>query len=267
MKKNKSHTKLLLAVIPAAALTAAGIFFLYSRFSQNNYECAETIALLENLEAADVSPTEKKLQELKVLEGGSDEVDGSSEENGYSGTVLSTVELKQAFQGSVIVGDSITESIVEYGYLDSDVVISKRGLRIDEAGEQLDTAIGLHPINLFLVFGANDLELYEGDSQRFIDAYRTKVEMLQEALPDTALYINSILPVQQATIEQIPSLGYYPEFNQALETFCQEMGCTFIDPSFLVEGKDEMYEPDGEHVIADYYPQWLSYMAEMAGMI
>ena len=45
------------------------------------------------------------------------------------------------------------------------------------------------------------------------------------------------------------------------------MGCTFIDNTFLVDGRDDMYEPDGEHVIADYYPLWLTYMAETAGLV
>ena len=70
-------------------------------------------------------------------------------------------------------------------------------------------------------------------------------------------------------IAPIPFLtsGYYPEFNQALEDLCQQMGCTFIDNTFLVDGRDDMYEPDGEHVIADYYPLWLTYMAETAGLV
>ena len=44
------------------------------------------------------------------------------------------------------------------------------------------------------------------------------------------------------------------------------MGCTYIDNSFIVDGNENMYEPDGEHVIRDFYPKWLTYMAEMAGL-
>mgnify|MGYP002230555209 CR=1 FL=1 len=113
---------------------------------------------------------------------------------------------------------------------------------------------------IFLSFGANDLEIYNGDSSAFIDAYRVKVKQIQNALPDTAIYINSILPIQQSAIDQSPALAYYDSFNQALRDFCDEMGCTFIDDTFLVD--ESMYEPDGEHMVYNYYPKWLTYMAE-----
>lgn len=265
MKKNASHLKLIFTVIPISVLLISGIAFLSSR-SDSEDACKENVALLEALENADIAATEKQLNDLRGMEA-SQSQDTQDSDDEPSIQALSTVQLKQAYRGSIIVGDSITESIVEYGYLDTDVVISKRGLRIDDADEQLDTAISLHPLTLFLAFGANDLELYEGNSQDFADAYRTKIEKIQAALPDTPVYINSILPVLQSAIDETPSLGYYREFNQALETVCQETGCTFIDNSFLVEVKENMYEPDGEHVIADYYPQWLTYMAETAGLI
>ena len=33
------------------------------------------------------------------------------------------------------------------------------------------------------------------------------------------------------------------------------MGCTFIDDTFLVD--ESMYEPDGEHMVYNYYPNGL----------
>lgn len=52
---------------------------------------------------------------------------------------------------------------------------------------------------------------------------------------------------------------------EALGDFCDEMGCTFIDDTFLVD--ESMYEPDGEHMVYNYYPKWLTYMAERAGLV
>ena len=270
-KRKRKQFPVILAVIPAAVLVAAGIAFLNSRSTSEEEYCKKNATLLASLEKADISATEQQLQELKAMESGdvsdAEANDLNEDEGTFSIEPLDTIRLKQIYQGSVIVGDSITESIVEYGYLDTDVVIGQLGLRIDDADEQLAAAISLKPQNLFLAFGTNDLELYEGNAQGFADAYRKQLEMLQSALPDTAIYINSILPVQQSAIDETPSLGYYPEFNQALEDLCQQMGCTFIDNTFLVDGRDDMYEPDGEHVIADYYPLWLTYMAETAGLV
>lgn len=56
-------------------------------------------------------------------------------------------------------------------------------------------------------------------------------------------------------------------YNEGLIKLCQEMGCTFIDNSTIVtDSSENLYEPDGEHVIQDYYPKWLTNMAQIAGL-
>lgn len=268
-KKRKRKTDLPISpviLIPAALITVTGIIFVsvYSSFHKDD-PCMENVQRLQTLENADISQTEKELFELKKTDKPdslSDMQEGITSED----ALLSDVEIRQAFQGTVILGDSITESIVEYGYLDTDVVVSKRGLSIANANEQIDTAIGLHPNVIFMAFGSNDLESYESNSAAFIDAYRIQIQKLQKALPDSPIYINGILPLLPSAIEEIPALGYYPEYNEALKAFCEEMGCTFIDNSFITENNEGLYEPDGEHVIQDFYPQWLTFMAETAGL-
>lgn len=117
-----------------------------------------------------------------------------------------------------------------------------------------------------MAFGSNDLEEYAEDSASFIDAYRQQIQKLQKALPDSPIYINGILPILQSAIDEIPALGNYPQYNEGLQALCEEMGCTFIDNSFIIENNESMYEPDGEHVVLDFYPKWLTYMAETAGL-
>ena len=260
--KNIKNNKTVLAVIPAAVLLTAGIAFFCLRSNGSDKICQENVERLKQLETADISSIE---EEIRVLSE-KDKPAGSDYEEGVLGDILTDVQIKQAFQGTVIVGDSITESIAEYGLLDTSIVVAKIGLRIDAADEQISTAISLNPSVFFLSFGANDLEIYNGDSSAFIDAYRVKVEQIQNALPDTAIYINSILPIQQSAIDRSPALAYYDSFNQALEAFCEESGCTFIDDSFLVDD-ESLYEPDGEHMVYRYYPKWLTYMAERAGLV
>lgn len=266
MKKlNGNKPKIIFFAIPAGIVLAGAIAFFVTRSSKPDSSCIENVARLQAMESSDISQTEKQLKELRkqdkdsVISAMQDSITDSS-------AVLSDVEIKQVFQGSVIIGDSITESIWEYGFLDTDVVISKRGLSVAAADEQIATAIGLHPSTIFMAFGSNDLENYISDSASFIEDYRVQVRKLKEALPDSPIYINGILPILPSTIEAVPALGYYPEYNEALQAFCEEMGCTYIDNSFIVEGNDSMYEPDGEHVIRDYYPKWLTYMAETAGL-
>ena len=260
--KNIKNNKIILAVIPATILLAAGVAFFCSRSSNSDKLCQETVTRLKQLEAADISDTESQ---LRLLAEKDRPASSSTSEEGVLGDILTDVQIKQVFQGTVIVGDSITESIAEYGFLDTSIVVAKLGLRIDAADEQISTAISLNPSVFFLSFGANDLEIYNGDSSAFIAAYKEKIDQIKAALPDTPIYINSILPIQQSAIDQNPALAYYDSFNQALASFCEESGCTFIDDSFLVD--ENMYEPDGEHMVYSYYPKWLTYMAERAGLV
>ena len=259
--KNKDFNKLLL-LIPAGLILVGSIVFLYSRpGSGDDRICQENVAKLQKLENADIAQTEQQLQNLKKSE------EDDSLRNMDSSTVLDDVQIRQAFAGSVILGDSITKSIVEYGYLDTDVVVAKLGLSVAGADEQIATAISLNPSHVFMAFGSNDLEIYGADSSGFVADYKKQIVKIQEALPDIPIYINCILPITDAAIEATPDLAYYSQYNEGLISLCQEMGCTFIDNSAIVEGSSEdLYEPDGEHVIQDYYPKWLTHMAQAAGL-
>ena len=259
--KNKDFNKLLL-LIPAGLILVGSIVFLYSRpDSGDDRICQENVSKLQELENADIAQTEQQLQNLKKSE------EDDSLRNMDSNTVLDDVQIRQAFAGSVILGDSITNSIVEYGYLDTDVVVAKLGLSVAGADEQIATAISLNPSHVFMAFGSNDLEIYGADSSEFVADYKKQIVKIQEALPDIPIYINCILPITDAAIEATPDLAYYSQYNEGLISLCQEMGCTFIDNSAIVEGSSEdLYEPDGEHVIQDYYPKWLTHMAQAAGL-
>ena len=263
MKKQPKNKVLFL--IPAGVILAGALIFLGTRGRGDDSVCQETVARLQALESSDISQTEQELQELKQASGSSSDSEAASD--GSVTTVLSDVEIRQVFAGSVIIGDSITESIVEYDYLDTDVVVSKRGLNVGAADDQISTAISLNPTHVFMAFGSNDLEIYGSDATSFIDAYRTQLKKIQTALPDVPIYINCILPITDEAIAQTPDLGYYSDYNDGLISLCQEMGCTYIDNTAIVESSSEnLYEPDGEHVIQDYYPKWLTHMAQTAGL-
>ena len=104
--KNKDFNKLLL-LIPAGLILVGSIVFLYSRpGSGDDRICQENVAKLQELENADIAQTEQQLQNLKKSE------EDDSLRNMDSSTVLDDVQIRQAVAGSVILGDSITNSIV-----------------------------------------------------------------------------------------------------------------------------------------------------------
>ena len=148
------YNKIILAVIPATILLAAGVSFFCSRSSNSDKLCQESVTRLEQLEAADISDTESQ---LRLLAEKDRPASSSTSEEGVLGDILTDVQIKQVFQGTVIVGDSITESIAEYGFLDTSIVVAKLGLRIDAADEQISTAISLNPSVFFLSMDLSQL--------------------------------------------------------------------------------------------------------------
>ena len=187
--------------------------------------------------------------------------------NILNGDFLSNPEIRQVFQNTVILGDSITESTWEYGFLDQDVVISKRGISVVSADDLIQAAINSYPSVIFMSFGSNDLEIYQADVNGFIESYREQVHKLKQALPSVPIYINCILPLTEGAIEETPALIYYPFYNAALQEMCVQEGLAYLDETFLVTAIPSLYEPDGQHVVVAYYPLWLTYMARMAGLI
>ena len=255
---------MLAAAVSVGMILAGSLLFFCMRTPSEDPVCADTVARLQQLEAADISQTE---EQLKALRQANIAVSSDAESwDGQESTILSDVEIRQVFQGSVILGDSITNSITEYGYLDTDVVVAQLGLCLAAADSHIETAIALQPSHIFMAFGSNDLEIYISDASAFIDAYKVQLKKLQDALPGVPIYINGILPILPSTIESNPPLGYYEDYNTALKAMCEETGCVYIDNSFIVENNESMYEPDGEHVVMSYYPKWLTNMAKIAGL-
>ena len=173
----------------------------------------------------------------------------------------------EKFANSIVLGDSITQGLYEYGVLDESLVIADRGTEVSKLGnskieEHISKVIDLHPQSIFLSYGLNDLSALQGNSDLFKENYKAIIVQLKEALPDTKLYINSILPVTQHAIDTTVYYENIPQFNEKLIELCTENNITFIDNTDLV--KPEYYGSDGIHLSPSFYPDWVNHMAEGA---
>ena len=85
---------------------------------------------------------------------------------------------------------------------------------------------------------------------------------MKDRLPDTKIYVNSILPVQQKAIEEAEGLADIPEYNERLRRVCEEAGVVFVDNSDLV--KEDCYKDDGKRMRQRYYTAWIKRAVEVA---
>ena len=268
MNNNRNKIPYVLAgIILVIILIVLARLFIFN--GNNSSEIEKNVDKLKSIENEDVSTIENQIREsdtsTEAATAGTAANDTDAQ-NQATNNPYSDSELAQHYQGTVIMGDSITNSIVEYGILDRDVVVSAIGLSVAKADDEIATAIELNPTRIIMCFGANDLETYESKTDLFIDAYTKQIKKLQSALPNSQIYINGILPIKESRIEETPALQYYKDYNTALQQMCTDLGCIYIDSSFIINNDPSLYEPDGEHLVYKFYNKWLTYMALKVGI-
>ena len=121
-----------------------------------------------------------------------------------------------------------------------------------------------HPAKLFLLIGVNDIS-HGLTSDSIVSMIRTTVERIRKESPDTRLYLQSLLPINE-------SFGRYkrltgktsmiPEINKQLEALAKEKGLTYINlfPLFTEKGSNVLradLTTDGLHLKEEGYKIWV----------
>lgn len=212
------------------------------------------LARLEQMEEADTEEIDGQIQALEEAERAADEAWANRPVN-------------EKFANSLVIGDSIAQGLYEQGALDGTYVTAERDTGVCKSEvsmieNHVSRAIEVGPQVLFLCYGLQDVEAASGNAEIFAMAYKDVLSTLKEKLPETRIYVNSILPVRQDVIEENEQYDCILEYNKKLEELCGEEGVTFIDNSSLV--KDEYYQEDGIHMTSEYYTEWVNQMAEIA---
>lgn len=241
----------------------------YKSSAKNREEIAENVEELNKL--AERNPNEnKQTEEETTEEPATQAMDMNAEMDKVMAVNMENYDpdaLRRWYEGTVIIGDSLTMATSEYGFLGTDVVVAGIGISLEGSDGLLQEAIARYPGIIFLCFGMNDIENYGADYQAYIYQCREKVAYLQSALPGVKIYMHSVLPVDPGSLDYNPWGIYQPEYNAAIQAFCDETeGVTYMDPSFILERDVSLYEPDGIHPVGAFYPKWLTFMADIAGI-
>lgn len=242
----------------------AVVFSINALNKNNNNEdqlVKQGVEAIKTLENQDVLEIEEKIASVKSQNQVTTESTNTSDSQDSSGKV----DYKSKFASSVIVGDSRAEGISAYGFLTQSSVVAHKGRNIANAKKQgdINTAIGLYPKNMFFTYGINDIECYS-DSAKFIEQYESVIDLVQSKLPNTNIYICSILPVQSFTLSKQPNYANLDKWNSDLQALCQKKGITYLDASVIVEQSD--YEPDGVHFKANFQKKWMDFFIEKANL-
>lgn len=171
----------------------------------------------------------------------------------------------QWFDDCAILGDSLAEGAGEFGFLNSSILFAGIGCSVVGAGDLVESMVQMYPEKIFLAFGVNDMEIYGTNVERFIEHYQEMISDIRKRVPEAEIYVSAILPVQQKAIDKEPKRKNVGLYNEKLEAMCDGEEVTFLNPGFILEQDDSLYEPDGIHAVKKFYYKWLTYLADMAG--
>lgn len=166
------------------------------------------------------------------------------------------------FKDSVILGDSISESISYYSVLSENNVVAVKGLTVYKARKQIPNVISKSPKKLFILLGNNDLFEEKLTENQFIKQYSILIDNLEKSLPNCKIYILSILPVTDKAEKENPFLNdkRILSFNDAIKSMTEKYSLNYINILPVIQGKENLYEPDGIHFKYDFYKYLLSYI-------
>ena len=174
-------------------------------------------------------------------------------------------DIARWFENAAIVGDSIVRQVRLFHFLDAPV-FAEGGIHLSVDLPLLDEVEAAKPSVVFLCFGMNDVGVFEDRVDRYVDRYCNVIRRLQASLPDAAIYVCAALPVTAERLAEEPKYGYLGLYNREMEKACPGAGAYFVDSGFILEGHPERYNVDGRHPKEEYYPMWLTYLADLAGL-
>lgn len=167
----------------------------------------------------------------------------------------------------VMLGNSLTENGGDWAARLGNKNVRNRGIIGDEVMgiyDRLHQILPGHPSKLFLLIGVNDIS-HDLTSDSIIGMIRLTIDRIQKEAPDTKLYLQSLLPINESFGRYKTMIGktpMIPETNQKLEALAKEKGITYINlfPLFTEKGTNVLrpdLTTDGLHLEEEGYKIWV----------
>lgn len=169
----------------------------------------------------------------------------------------------QVFKKDIFIGDSITEGMSDFDFLDEDNVCAKLGLNLNTIDQQIEKAQIMKPERIFLLVGSNDIEDDGTTPEAFKKKYADVIRKIKKSILGVKIYVQSILPVLPQVTQKHPIVNNdrVGKFNSAIQAMAKEENISYINIASLVnDSSKKLYEPDGQHFKSQFYNLWLDYL-------
>lgn len=186
----------------------------------------------------------------------------------------------QWFSDAAFLGDSLTVGYVDYDIdLDGARILAYEGASPnnfvnrttmknanDEEEIPFDLLAANPPAKLYVLVGTNALASGTADDS-FLNYYGRMLDDLKSILPNTKIFVQSVLPVRPEVLETSPGMAtdHLNTINAAIRDMCAEKGCYYLDLASVFTDSEgaltaEYAQPDGIHLTVSGYTNWVSYL-------
>ena len=259
-----------LAIVLAALV---GVYFWRNHSFADNPSANGEITDINVIGTTVVIPPETTFTETTTVSVTTTETEATTEETSETEkaeTIAASKEYNpEFFDRGLIIGDSISVGLVNYGYLKPENVFAKIGITpasvmtADIDGTTVYTkAAGLNPDYICIMLGTNGLSYLSEDYMaekmgEFIDG-------LRQTCPNTKIFLVSIPPVTAAHESEKPEkIENITKYNEHISKLAEEKSAPFVNIFELLQDSDgylaaDYAENDGLHLKGAAYPVLLS---------
>lgn len=204
--------------------------------------------------AADIRPQDR----IPIKKTVDDNEQSETVEEKMTALLADTSTIWSSFSNCAILGDSRCVDFSAYGFLSDNIVYAENGAHIYAVSDHLYELSNLQPSRVYLCYGANDLDHdVWPQSSDYAATYAEYVGLLEELLPNTDFYINSILPAVGVSVSSYgDDYTRIDGYNEALKAMCEEKGYHYIDNSQIATEHTDLYDADGVHLLPGFYTYW-----------
>lgn len=172
-------------------------------------------------------------------------------------------DLQRSQTDILFLGDSITEGAIWQELLNRPTLrIINRGISGNTTNDilkRLDSIYPLKPKRIFLMVGVNDINAGIPQAQS-LKNYHQILDGLQQALPNTELVMQSLLPTNSDW--PFADSQLIPTFNKALRQIAAQRQLKYLDlfPAFANQQQQlcKTFSNDGIHLMGNGYRRWQS---------
>ena len=241
----RNPRKRLLAEL-AAVVVIIGIVIFIALSGQNitTDDIKEGRAYIEGLEATDTASVEEQVKDRRKKER------KAALESG-------DLDVWSQFTDIAILGDSRAVGFYSYNLVDESRVFATGGATIRDIEQYTDQLVALNPSSIIFCYGLNDISIgYWDNVDDYIAEQDQIIADLKEAMPNTTIYINSIIPAIDPAFERSEKWRDIPEWNDAIRQHCEDNNIPYIDITEDVEAHEDLYDVDGIHMQKAFYEYW-----------